>query len=367
MIKLKKTEYTRAINLFEDVPWQLSGKAVLSGNNPGQIYLDSLKNPLYGIMLTPEGIIISGNLTGNLDNFKSWINNSLLSKEISDDSQEFTIYTSDYNEKYISDLFSSHPLCKEMRYHYLLSLKNAELKAIYLPNDMTLERVSPLLIESKLNLTNMKQVKDWVFNNWGDYANFEKNAFGIIISNNDRIISWSLSDCKAGSHCEIGIHTDNDFRRQGIASKTITAMINYALELNYTSIGWHCPHDNIASFKTAEKCGFRRRREYVGFYGAYNQTFNLVLKAYNLLYKEKSLQRAINFFDSYQTSNFENYYLYDFACGFSLLENKEYAFRLLKQAIELGFTNAKHILHDKDLVFLHQFGEWDEIKKIFQK
>lgn len=82
MYKLKKTEYARAINLFEDIPWQLSGKAVLAGSNPGQIYLDSLKNPLYGIMLTPEGIIISGNLTGNLANFKSWINNSLLSPKI---------------------------------------------------------------------------------------------------------------------------------------------------------------------------------------------------------------------------------------------------------------------------------------------
>lgn len=366
MYKLKKTEYARAINLFEDTPWQLSGKAVLAGSNPGQIYLDSLKNPLYGIMLTPEGIIISGNLTGDLANFKSWINISLLSPRITEDRQEFTIYTSDYNEKYIRELFTSHPLCKEMRYHYLLNLKNTEPKTIKLPNDMKLERVSPPLIESKLNLPNMKEVKDWVINNWGDYANFEKNGFGIIISNKDRIISWSLSDCKAGNLCEIGIHTDNDFRRQGFASKTITAMINYALELNYTSIGWHCPKDNIASFKTAEKCGFSRKREYVSFYGAYNKTFNLVLKAYNLLFKEKSLIQAIKFFDSYQTSNFKNYYLYDFACGFALLENKEYAFRFLKLAIELGFTNAKHILHDKDLVFLHQLEEWDEIKKILR-
>ena len=60
----------------------------------------------------------------------------------------------------------------------------------------------------------------------------------------------------SGDRCEIGIHTDERYRRQGFAALTAAAMVQYCLSDGMTHIGWHCHTHNQASAATAEKVGF---------------------------------------------------------------------------------------------------------------
>ena len=363
MEKINKENYQLASELFASVDWELSAKAVIYGYNPGEIYVDDLLCPNFGIILTPEGAIIGGNINSNFERFEDWVNVNFIHQRINNQDKYFILYFEPLWEEHIKKFFNKRPLVKEKRFHYYRNLVNYKPLSINLPEGMKLEQVSKTLIENHLTFRNMDHVKNWVFNNWGNYDNFQKYGFGVVIIHKDIIVSWSVADCKYKHECEIGIHTDNEYRKQGFATKTITAMLNLSYTNDYHTVGWHCASDNIASYKTAETCGFLLEREYFGYYGGFDEIHHHILLCYNLLYKQKSLDKAKKYFDTIQEVKFESHYLYDFACGFALLKCHKYAFQYLCKAIRLGFNNKNHILNDKNLSFLHQFDEWKEVKK----
>jgi RimJ/RimL family protein N-acetyltransferase len=78
-------------------------------------------------------------------------------------------------------------------------------------------------------------------------------------------VSWSLADCIVGDACEIGIHTAEDYRRQGLATLTAAATVDGCLARGLTAIGWHCDVDNLGSRGVAERVGFRHERDYVEY------------------------------------------------------------------------------------------------------
>lgn len=71
-------------------------------------------------------------------------------------------------------------------------------------------------------------------------------------------MSWCLSDCVSGTRCEIGIETDEEYRRRGFATLTASAAVAHCLEKGFTRIGWHTGPTNVASMRTAEKVGFKK-------------------------------------------------------------------------------------------------------------
>ncbi len=273
MKKLNINNLHKANHLFANVNWELSVKAVIAGFNPGEIFVDDTDNPAYGIITTPEGDVIGGELNSDLTRFTDWINNYYLPRGQEQNYQEFTLYCDSNWEDNIRNLFHNRSMFKEKRYHYIRDLTAFKTMEYLLPQDMKLLEISKSVIDNHKHYRNMPHIKAWLINNWGDYKNFQKYGFGIAIIHKDIVVSWSLADCAFQDECEIGIHTDKDYRRQGYATITIQAMLKLADKLGYHKVGWHCGTDNIGSYKSAEKCGFVKSCQYFGFYGRFNENY----------------------------------------------------------------------------------------------
>jgi RimJ/RimL family protein N-acetyltransferase len=121
----------------------------------------------------------------------------------------------------------------------------------------------PLLANTDLSIPD--HIPAWITSNWGSTEAFMKHGFGFTVMHQNHLVSWSLADCISGNRCEIGIHTLPEYRRQGLATHTAAATVDYALQHGFTHIGWHTSEDNIGSIKVAEKVGFTRSTDYTWY------------------------------------------------------------------------------------------------------
>jgi len=76
------------------------------------------------------------------------------------------------------------------------------------------------------------------------------------------IASMCLMDCRTENWCEIGIRTDETYRRQGLAALAVAGLVEHCLDRGINQIGWHCLRNNVGSRRTAEKVGFTQAAEY---------------------------------------------------------------------------------------------------------
>jgi len=70
---------------------------------------------------------------------------------------------------------------------------------------------------------------------------------------------------------DVGIYTHPAHRRKGLAAAVVAATAEHCLSHGFRQVGWHCNAENVASWKTAERAGFYRNREYVYYWYAYDR------------------------------------------------------------------------------------------------
>jgi GNAT superfamily N-acetyltransferase len=133
-----------------------------------------------------------------------------------------------------------------------------------LPDGFLMRPVDAALLSSD-ELHNVERVRNWAVGNFGSVDRFVSHGFGFCLVHGDVIVSWCMADCVSGRRCEIGIHTDERYRRRGFATRTAGRAVAHCLEAGLTDIGWHCWRDNVASAATAEAVGFKRTLEHCAF------------------------------------------------------------------------------------------------------
>jgi RimJ/RimL family protein N-acetyltransferase len=60
-----------------------------------------------------------------------------------------------------------------------------------------------------------------------------------------------------------------------LAAVAVAATAEYCLGHGFSAVGWHCNAQNTGSWKTAEKVGFERGREYAYYYYMYDPVDHL--------------------------------------------------------------------------------------------
>jgi RimJ/RimL family protein N-acetyltransferase len=134
--------------------------------------------------------------------------------------------------------------------------------------------------------------------NWGSISDFLQKGFGFCTLHGKKAVSWSTTDCASGNRCEIGIYTHEDHRRQGLATLTTAAIVDYALSYGFSSVGWHCEEYNLPSIKTAEKAGFKLERKYIQYYACANEAFHLEETA-QFYFRAKRYKEAIESYEKF--------------------------------------------------------------------
>lgn len=251
MIKLKNNQYGIVKDIVISTDFELSVKSVIAGNNPGEIYVDSLEYPRSVLFKTSECNLVAGYAYNN--EFNNFI------KDIFNFWDMVTCDTKEW-EKQIECIHPNKYIKKV--YKRFLRLSRNALKTVQSNNpEYRPERITSELLKCK-DLTNMDKVEEWINDNWFSVENFLMNGVGYCIKNDNRIISWSIMDCYFSKSTEIGIFTDEDYKGRGYGSITAAATVQACFDMDFNQIGWHCVITNKGSYRIAEKMGFTEEKQY---------------------------------------------------------------------------------------------------------
>lgn len=257
--ELEPGEYGKASSLFEGLAYQLITTAVLGGVSPGRIWVDDAAQPEVAFMASPEGCFLAG-YEGNLA-FNRAVHETIVRPFLDRYGDVVLVCHPDAWESALSVVVGGRPLVKKRRMHYLLDRPRVNWKE-HLLAGFEIEPIDGALL-ARPGLSVPEHVLDWMRSNWGSVAGFVDHGLGCAMLHGDRIVSWSLADCIVGDACEIGIHTAEAYRRQGLATLTVAATVAECLARGLTTVGWHCDVDNLGSRGVAEHVGFRHERDYV--------------------------------------------------------------------------------------------------------
>jgi RimJ/RimL family protein N-acetyltransferase len=179
-----------------------------------------------------------------------------------EDEREFIldVSTSKWTQQFAIIFPKKIPILIPRRYYTCKQLKWTQP----VPEPFTIMQIDRTLLGNS-SLSVPDHIPSWINSNWGSLEAFLENGFGFAMRHQNQLVSWSLADCISGIRCEIGIQTLPEYRRQGLATLTAAATVDYALQHGFTQIGWHTSEDNIGSIKVAENVGFDRSTDYIWY------------------------------------------------------------------------------------------------------
>ena len=92
---------------------------------------------------------------------------------------------------------------------------------------------------------------------WENAAQFLQHGFGTCVLQDDAIAACAFSSAVTSEFVDIGIETQEAFRRKGLAVCAAAAVMQAIIRQGKTPV-WACHAANTGSVKTAQKLGFRQ-------------------------------------------------------------------------------------------------------------
>lgn len=258
--EISPSDYQRVAPLLEPLAaFNVAIEAVRDGNNWGYILADDPQHPTAALMHTVEGTHLAGQPSAT---FAGDVNAYLLRYYFTDERRALYFCAADGWSSLLETALAPYPIYPQERQHYVC--RNLPLDVTALRDGYRVRTIDHALLEDA-SLIIPDHIEDWIDGNWGGVENYLARGFGMCITHEGRVVSWSLCDCVSGKRCEIGIQTDPAYRQQGLAAITAAACVRHALTNGFTEVGWHCDAENIGSWKTALKVGFVKERDYQAF------------------------------------------------------------------------------------------------------
>ena len=110
------------------------------------------------------------------------------------------------------------------------------------------------------DLANLHEIQDEIRWMWGTEERFHAQGWGYAALVPGRAICWCTAEYVSGSQCGIGIATDREYERRGVATATAVHFVEACLRRGVRPF-WECAAGNLASTRVAEKVGFVRLEE----------------------------------------------------------------------------------------------------------
>jgi RimJ/RimL family protein N-acetyltransferase len=361
MHDLKPEEFYIVGDMLRPFDYSLSIRAAIEGYNPARMLVDDLANPRTVLALTGEGTFLAGD-----DRDPTTIANlHLLFEQIFTGSffpsAEWCITLSVYPptwEYKLPELIPTHEPDRLLRYHY----QCRQMEYDYY--NYLLEGYSVHQIDRGLTDRYSGVLDEWldVEGSWGTVDNFLAKGIGFWVLHNNQLVARCTADCAVGDQIEVGVATDPAHRRKGLAAAATAATVEWCLESGYTTVGWHCEHDNYGSWRTAEKVGFQREREYPAFFYIFDTTDNLAQLGWSC-YKRGEYARTTEYYEQVFGSRKEHpdYYYICAAGAWGALQNPEKALEYLQLAAENGWAAYEYTCQEELFECLHGMPEWYEV------
>jgi len=381
--ELKERDYEKVQLLFGELGYNLITSAVIEGTSPGRIYTDSVADPKTAFMCTVEGYYLAGN--DNNNEFNISLNKLILEKIFAGDTVRkgetdvaIGFYPNSWEDK-MPIIFQGRIPLTTARRHYVCSDLKADNWKDHVPEGFQVQRIDEELLGMP-RLEIPEHVTDWMKTNWGSVFSFMKKGFGFCTLHGRNIVSWSLADCVSGNACEIGIHTREDYRRQGLAALTAAATVDYALLNGFRYAGWHCDEYNLPSMKTAEKVGFKLERKYIQCYACPNEAHHLEETAQAHFRAERYREAAESYEKFFATPQEQlpdwlrealpqelGVHYFRVASAKASIGENDSALEYLEKAIDNGWLHKGFLESRKEFESMHGTSRWNHILEKIQK
>lgn len=364
--ELKPDDFERVLPLFHGFDYSLSIHAAIEGNNPGRIFVDDLIRPRTVFALTVEGYLLAGEHDNPAINegLRSLLRDKIFTGEVfvnGDQSMSLAVHPETWESK-LAELIPTHEIERIKRYHYLCHRVQYDWRKS-IPEGYEIQRVDQALLNQSTILF-PEPLSEWMdfTEMWWTVDNFLAKGVSFCVLHEGEVVSWCTPDCVSGDRIDVGIVTHPAHRQQGLASIAVAATVEYCLSHGISAVGWHCNAENVGSWKTAEKVGFERNREYSYYYYMYNRIDHLAELGW-YYFKLGEYAKTVDYYEQIFALRNENpdYYYHLAALAWATLGNVEKAFKYLRTAVDCGWTHVEWTKQQEGFNILHGHPEWDEI------
>jgi len=362
--ELKPNEYEVVRSLFQGFDYSLSIRAALEGNNPGRIFVDDLERPRTALALTVEGTLLAGDYSNPTTNqgLRQLFADQIFSGQVfveDDWSLTLAVHPEAW-EGILPDLIPTHQADILPRYHYLCRELRFNWRD-HLPEGYTVYRIDQDLLGNPA-LSIPEDMPNGIQASWADLDYFVAKGAGFCVLHQNQIVAWCMAECVAGDRIDVGVRTVPAHRRRGLAAVATAATVEYCLRRSFRGIGWHCEQDNVASWKTAEKVGFERTREYLYYYYIFDPVDHLAQLGWSY-FKYVEYQRTVEYFERVFAARQDHpdYYYNCAAEAWGALEDREMALKYLNLAVDHGWRELDYTNQVERFRFLHGTPEWEAV------
>jgi RimJ/RimL family protein N-acetyltransferase len=341
MKQLSHKDFHNVRALFQKLDYQLIITAVLDQTSPGKIYVDDIHQPASALMISPEGNFLVGDHQNPAFNADL---KTLLIDLMGQTGHLEIQYAHDEWADCVSGMFQiEYPLIFDASYYIYTDLTSPEMPV--LSPGWSLHTIDQAFF-NRDDIENLDIVLEKIAENWASREVFLEQGLGVCLLHGRKLVSECVADCVSGTCCEVGISTDPDYRRQGLAALTVNAAIAHCQAAGLTAIGWHCANNNLGSVKTAEKTGFVKQRTYPIFEVIPEKFRNLCANGAYHVFHEHWPEAFEMFEKAFALQAPAPRYAYLAAAAYAMTGDAERAKHYLEQALAGGAVTLAQIQAD---------------------
>ena len=258
-------EIARVSSLFTTPHLNLVIRSVLQRNSPARIWVDLPKAPHAALMwdlrhcIYLTGDVQRASSSGLLRSFLTEIAADAKAAEIHD----FRVCCSDSSwETAVQDILPT----LRLRNRVLLKVDPGPgPRPSRLTDGFGTDPIDRQLLDD-VRLQNLDLVFEEISGEWPSVARFLQNGFGVVVRNEDAVVSWCTAEYVSEGRCGVGIETIPAFQGRGLATRAATAFVAVCATRGITA-HWESWRDNHPSLRVAQKVGFQPLYDFNEYFG----------------------------------------------------------------------------------------------------
>lgn len=261
MIELNPSEFPSVLPLLVDSKQQVLPFAICQGINPGRIFIDQEDNPQIVMIWSTVGYyLLFGDPTSTRDMESI---SQILTEVFIPDSQAsgengfILIPSSPTWIPVIPTLLPDREVIEIFRRPHILDFNYFRKKAdwrMQIPPGFQLQSIDESIAR-----------KIGVITSWSSIEDFLTNGVGVALLAGEDIAATCISVFSSTEKVEMDVHTDEKFRRRGLAYLICSAFIEKCIQ-SAKIPNWECFWDNEPSVNLAKKLGFVALDDYPVFF-----------------------------------------------------------------------------------------------------
>ena len=360
LYKLKTEAYQITSEIFKPLTaFQPLCSAVIAGLQQGKVFVDHPHTPQAAFLTVWETWCF---LAGQPSlEFITSLNKAIFDRTVVSPDLDYLLFTIDEHvwQEHLHSVFAPRLPIPAARRHYATSQSSYDWRG-HIPDGFEIQSLDIAMLSCPNLPVEIKETLE----RWGKatHPNFQDIGFAALA--NGEIAAWATIDGITNGEGDIGLVTQEPYRRRGLASATSAAVIEQAVVNQVKTIHWTCAENNLGSIRTAEKLNFELQGNYHAYFFEFDQLWNLIqLAGYKLNQDEfDSALELCNEANTLSTNPPAHLLIYT-ARSQALTGQNIQALDSLKRLVKTGWKDAAFLENDHRFSSLHEFPEWDQIIK----